>query len=92
MQDLLGNKLSKGDLLFWVKNAVVCSVLEVNEPVLSIAGKSEGRQVPHLTIAITFPVPIERGEVEAMTSAFVKVVSPQSQSIMERLTGATRTQ
>ncbi len=87
MLDLLGNKLSEGDLLFWVKNALVCSVVKVDEPVLSLADKREQR-VPHLTISITFPIPVEPGQREAMVGAFVKVVNPKSQEIMERITGA----
>lgn len=92
MLDLLGNKLSEGDLLYWLKHDLVCHVAKVDEPVLSLAGKSESRQMPHLTIQITFPVPMDKGEIRAMVSGFVKVVNPKSQEIMERITGASRPQ
>jgi hypothetical protein len=92
MLDLLGNKLSEGDLLLWIEKKLVCHVAKVEEPTLAIVGAEAGARVPHLTIQITFPVPLERGQVEGMVAGFVKVVSPASQQILERVTGVQRPQ
>jgi hypothetical protein len=78
MTDVLGNKIARGNILYWKSKDIAVSVLDVVEPAL------EGNtQMPMLVIMIQVPIAgAERGKPIQLAD-FMRLVDPRSEGIIE---------
>jgi hypothetical protein len=88
MRDMIGNKLTEGNLLFWHRVGSVCKITHVSDGGLSL-GDSHRTSPPILTIEITLPVGMEGAPpgAEPMVAEFLRVVDPKSEGVLQLAMG-----
>lgn len=92
MRDLIGNRLTEGNLLFWTRTGNLCKITKLIEGGLTTV-KGDLTE-PSVTIEITIVLDMAKAPrgTEPMVAEFLKVVDPMQQEILERAMGGGRTQ
>lgn len=78
MQDMIGNRIAKGQYLYWKSKEMMVRVLEVAEP--SVVGNDT---LPVLTVIMQIPVMGVKPGQPAVLSDFMRVVDPAAESRMD---------